>query len=337
MKFGFMHDFRNPGPWHRPYPELYEKLVDQCVRAEELGFDNIWLTEHHFSGDYNPAPLHAATAIAARTERIRVGTFVVLLPFYDPIRLAEDVSFIDNLSKGRFDLGVGQGYRVEEFEGFGFPRKERSARLAEGIELVRRLWTEDRVTFEGRFRSVRDLHLQPEVFQKPHPPIWIGARTEKAVERAAREGYHLHLTLGPNHVPFYRERLKHHGRDPKAFSTSIIQFVYLAPTADEAWDDIQEQTHWMMKYYAGWFKTGGDLPGDEKLWEFENARDVRNSPVADAWMVGTPDQVAPKVEAFVKSGDFSHMVMVMQVPGVDTAKGTRSMELFAKEILPAFR
>jgi alkanesulfonate monooxygenase SsuD/methylene tetrahydromethanopterin reductase-like flavin-dependent oxidoreductase (luciferase family) len=93
----------------------------------------------------------------------------------------------------------------------------------------------------------------------------------------------------------------------------------------------------MMKYYAGWFKTGGDLPGDEKLWEFENARDVRNSPVADAWMVGTPDQVAPKVEAFVKSGDFSHMVMVMQVPGVDTAKGTRSMELFAKEILPAFR
>ena len=115
MKFGLMHDFRNPAPWHRPYGELYRLLLDQCVRADELGYDQIWLTEHHFSGDYNPTPLHAATAIAARTERIRIGTFVLLLPFYHPVRVAEDVAFIDNLSKGRFDLGVGQGYRVEEF------------------------------------------------------------------------------------------------------------------------------------------------------------------------------------------------------------------------------
>jgi len=108
MKFGLRHDFRNPGPWFRPYAELYRLLLAQCVRADELGYDNLWLTEPHFSGDYNPAPLQAATALASRTERIRLGTFVLLLPFYHPVRVAEDVAFIDNLSHGRFDLGVGQ-------------------------------------------------------------------------------------------------------------------------------------------------------------------------------------------------------------------------------------
>jgi len=113
MKFGLRHDFRNPAPWFRPYAELYRLLLAQCVRADELGYDNLWLTEPHFSGDYNPAPLQAATALASRTERIRLGTFVLLLPFYHPVRVAEDVAFIDNLSHGRFDLGVGQGYRTD--------------------------------------------------------------------------------------------------------------------------------------------------------------------------------------------------------------------------------
>ena len=235
MKFGLMHDFRNPAPWHRPYGELYRLLLDQCVRADELGYDQIWLTEHHFSGDYNPTPLHAATAIAARTERIRIGTFVLLLPFYHPVRVAEDVAFIDNLSNGRFDLGVGQGYRVDEFSGFCMPRPERSARLREGLDLLRRLWTEDSVTFDGQFTQIKDVHIQPEPVQQPHPPIWIGARTEKAMQRAVREGYHLHLTLGPDWAPRYYELLKQHGRNPAEFSTSQLQFVYVAPTEDEAW------------------------------------------------------------------------------------------------------
>ena len=337
MKFGLMHDFRNPAPWQRPYGELYRLLLDQCVRADELGYDQIWLTEHHFSGDYNPTPLHAATAIAARTERIRIGTFVLLLPFYHPVRVAEDVAFIDNLSNGRFDLGVGQGYRVEEFAGFCLPRPERSARLREGLDLLRRLWTEDSVTFDGQFTQIKDVHIQPEPVQQPHPPIWIGARTEKAMQRAVREGYHLHLTLGPDWAPRYYELLKQHGRNPAEFSTSQLQFVYVAPTEDEAWQDIQDQAHWMMQMYDSWFKTSGDVAGDERLWEIKQARDIRHSPYGQAWMVGTLDQVARKVDAFVKTSSCTHLVMGMQVPGVDPAKGTRSMELFAQEIMPAFR
>ena len=91
MQFGFMEDFRNPQPWRRPYPELYRALLDQIVRAEELGYDNVWLTEHHFTEDgYNPSLLPTAAAVAARTSRIRIGTFVLLLPFQHPVRVAED-------------------------------------------------------------------------------------------------------------------------------------------------------------------------------------------------------------------------------------------------------
>ena len=108
MKFGLVEDFRNPPQWQRPYPELYQDLLDQIAHLEDLGYDNIWLTEHHFTEDgYNPSLFPTAAAIAARTQRIRIGTFIVLLPFQHPVRVAEDATSVDIFSNGRFDLGVG--------------------------------------------------------------------------------------------------------------------------------------------------------------------------------------------------------------------------------------
>jgi len=111
LKFGLMQDFRNPRQWRRPSPELYHQILEQIVRAEELGYDNVWLTEHHFTEDgYNPSLLPTAAAIAATTTRLRIGTFVLLLPFQHPVRVAEDATCVDIWSNGRFDLGIGQGY-----------------------------------------------------------------------------------------------------------------------------------------------------------------------------------------------------------------------------------
>ena len=102
MKFGIIHDFRNPPQWRRPYPELYHALLDQIVRAEEFGYDNVWLAEHHFTEDgYNPSSLPTAAAIAARTSRIRIGTYILLMPFQQPVRVAEDTTCIDIWSNGR--------------------------------------------------------------------------------------------------------------------------------------------------------------------------------------------------------------------------------------------
>jgi alkanesulfonate monooxygenase SsuD/methylene tetrahydromethanopterin reductase-like flavin-dependent oxidoreductase (luciferase family) len=338
MKFGFMQDFRNPLPWRRPYPELYRALLDQIVRAEELGYDNVWLTEHHFTEDgYNPSLLPTAAAIATRTSRLRIGTFVLLLPFQHPVRVAEDATCVDIFSNGRFDLGVGQGYSYKEFNALCLRREERSARLAEGVELIRRLWTEEQVTFSGKFTQVRDLRLEPRPVQKPHPPIWVGARAEKAIRRAARLGYHLLATGGPDPAPLYVQTLKECGRDPTDFSIGQLRFVYVAETEDKAWEDTQEHIHSMMQFYSEILAEAKDAPGDDQLWQFARPQDIRHSAFAEATMIGTPDQVAKKLERFRQDFLCTHFIMGTQLPGLDPKKATRSLELFAKEIMSSFR
>ncbi len=337
MKFGFMEDFRNPQPWRRPYPELYQALLDQIVRAEELGYDHVWLTEHHFTEDgYNPSLLPTAAAIAARTHRIRIGTFVLLLPFQHPVRVAEDATCVDILSQGRLDLGVGQGYSYKEFNALCMRREERSARLSEGVELLRRLWTEERVTFRGKFTQVQDLTLSPQPVQKPQPPHWIGARTEYATPPAARVGCHLLATIGPDPAPGYVQALKELGKNPADFSIAQLRLVYVAESEDQAWEDTQEHIHSMMQFYGEILAEAKDAPGDEKVWEFTRPQDIRHSPFGQAAMIGTPEQVARKLERFCKEFLCTHLIMSTQLPGMDPKKGTRALELFAKEVMPSF-
>ena len=142
VKVGYQIDFRNPPESTLSFLDLYDALLAQVTAAESLGFDSIWLTEHHFTDDgYLPALMPAAAAIAARTTRVTIGTYVLLAPFYHPLKLAEDAAFVDVLSHGRLRLGIGLGYRAEEFEGFGVPRKERLGRTLETIEIMKRAWT----------------------------------------------------------------------------------------------------------------------------------------------------------------------------------------------------
>ncbi|MGH7948740.1 MAG: LLM class flavin-dependent oxidoreductase, partial [Candidatus Binataceae bacterium] len=122
IRFGLWYDFRNPHQWRQEYDRLYAEILDQIAWAEELGYDDVWLSEHHFIPDgYSPALLPIAAAIAARTRIMRIATGVILLPFHNPVRLAEDAATVDVISGGRFELGVGVGYKVEEFEGFAIP------------------------------------------------------------------------------------------------------------------------------------------------------------------------------------------------------------------------
>ncbi len=134
MNFGVLFAFRNRPDAVVPFTELYRKQLDLVAVSEDLGYDTIWLTEHHFVEDgYSPSLLPIAAAIAARTRKIRVGTFVILLPLHNPLRVAEDAATVDVISNGRLDLGLGQGYRVPEFLSFNIPREERGGRLEEGV------------------------------------------------------------------------------------------------------------------------------------------------------------------------------------------------------------
>ncbi len=340
MKFGVMYDFRNPRQtWWKPYPQLLREMLDQIAAVEKLGYDNVWVTEHHFvEDDYNPSVMTALTAIAVRTERIRLGSFVMLMPFQNPLRIAEDGACVDNWSNGRLELGVGQGYRLDEFSGFCIPRAERAARMAEGIALVDRLWTQEKVSFEGKFNRVKDVTISPRPVQKPRPPIWIGARTEKAARRAGERGYNLMATIGPDPAIPYRAALKESGRNPADYSVAQLRMVYAAKKSDQAWDDTQEHIHYMMQHYAKWL--GGkakDAPGDENVWDLADARELRRSKYAELLLIGTPEECARKLETFCKEYACTHFVIASQFPGLDPRKATQSLEMFAKEVMPHFR
>jgi alkanesulfonate monooxygenase SsuD/methylene tetrahydromethanopterin reductase-like flavin-dependent oxidoreductase (luciferase family) len=264
MNFGLLLAFRNPPPGQVPFAEIYRKHFYIAELAEDLGYDTIWLTEHHFIDDgYAPSLLPIAAAIAARTRRIRIGTFVILLPLHNALRIAEDAATVDIISNGRFDLGVGQGYRISEFVGFNIPRSERGARLEEGTEVIRRVWTEKNVTCNGRFNQLTDVTVVPGPVQKPHPPIWLAARGPKSIARAARNGYHLMGTGPVEQQQVYDSALQACGRNPDKFFIAQPRTVFVAGRRERAWDAAEAGVHYMMSCYGKWFAEANDLPGDQ--------------------------------------------------------------------------
>ncbi|MEM7542798.1 MAG: LLM class flavin-dependent oxidoreductase [Pseudomonadota bacterium] len=338
MRFGIAEDFRNPHQWRRPFNELYDDLFGQVRYAEELGFDHVWLTEHHFTEDgYNPSLLPTAAAIAAQTNTIRIGTFILLLPYQHPVRAAEDIANVDIISNGRFDFGAGQGYSYHEFNTLCIDRKTRAQRLYEGLDIYKKLFTEDRVTYDGKYTKIEEAFLSPRSIQQPYPPIWIGARGPKGIKRAAENGYHLMATFGPDPAPLYIETLKENGRDPKDFKVCQLRMIYLADSEEQAWDECQHHLWHLLEFYQDIVEEAKDAEGDENFIPVNKPEDMRDSILKDVFMIGTPQQVADKLDAFANDFVCTDLVTYMQFPGLDVAKGSRSMELFAKEVMPEFR
>src|SRR2546428_5218355 len=180
---------------------VYADALEEARLADELGFEAIWLAEHHFS-PYGICPSLAvlAAAIARETRRARIGTSVVVAPFAHPVRIAEEWAMIDILSGGRLEFGLGRGYQPKEFVGLGASMDRTRERFDESLEIIRRAWTEERVTFAGEFYTLRDLAVLPRPLQRPHPPLWTAAVSPDTYKLAARRG--LRLLTSPSFTPF---------------------------------------------------------------------------------------------------------------------------------------
>jgi len=165
--------------------------VDQSVLAEELGFDSVFMTEHHFSRHgIVPDNLSMLAFIAARTQRIRLGTAVSVLPLHDPVRLAESVALVDMLSGGRLDFGIGRGYQWGEFDGFGVSLDERVARFDESIDVILRTWnSSEAFSHTGQYWEYRNVRPQPQPLQKPHPPIWMATVSDDGFDLCVEHGW----------------------------------------------------------------------------------------------------------------------------------------------------
>ena len=346
LNFGLLLAFRNPPKWRRPWPDIYEDHLQQAKLAEDLGYDEVWLTEHHFWEDgWCPALLTTAAAIAARTSVIRIGTFVVLLPLgKHPINVVEEATVVDILSNGRLDLGLGLGYRVPEFKGYGISRDDRASLMDEGLEIIQRAWTEETFSFKGKHFDLQNVHLEPTPVQDPYPPIWTAVMGKKAADRAARFGFHVAGTGGEKLQRMYDDSLIANGRSPEDFKISQLRLVYVAPTRDQAWDDVQDHAHYMMQTYDSWLKEAGDakwfqetmsvshMPPPEKLCDTPGLTFFE-----EPLMVGTPDDIIEEIERYVSASRVTDLVLWMQLAGMDPKKVGQCMKLFAEEVLPHFR
>ncbi|MGE0542465.1 MAG: LLM class flavin-dependent oxidoreductase [Dehalococcoidia bacterium] len=335
MQFGLIYDFRNPTRWRRPAAELYAEQLEQIAYAEQLGFDSVWITEHHFIEDgYTPSVLPVAAAIAARTSRIRIGTWVLLLPLHNAIRVAEDASTVDIISNGRLDLGMGLGYRIEEFEAFGVDRRHRGRLMDEGVELIRRAWTEDRVTFEGRFYQVHDLDVTPKPVQQPHPPIWLGARGEVPARRAARFRAPLLLVGPPAVYDAYTAALRADGVDPAGMPVLGSLSCIVSDDPERTWAEMRDHVHYTRTLYGDWYREAADLPTDA-AGIGRGATDPDD--LRPTFQIGTAADAIARIEAWRRSVPYTHMIFTANPAGMRTAQTTPMLERFAREVIPHFR
>jgi alkanesulfonate monooxygenase SsuD/methylene tetrahydromethanopterin reductase-like flavin-dependent oxidoreductase (luciferase family) len=298
--------------------------------VDRAGFDSIWVTEHHFTDDgYLAAIMPALAAIAARTTRVAIGTYVLLAPFYHPLRLAEDTAVIDIISEGRLRLGIGLGYRAEEFDGFQVPRTQRLGRTLETIEILKRAWTGERFSFEGKHFQFRDVRVLPRPLSQPHPQLLWGGMAPRAIERGAELDLSFACNLGQREVALYREALRRRGKDPAAYDIVNSRTMYVADSADEAWADIEQAAVYQAALYAKWLS---EATGGTQSWIKPEPDKVRRTCV-----LGTPKEVTAQLAAIIDSGQMSEMIVAMQLPGLAPAKAMRSLERFAAEVLPALR
>src|SRR5580704_12260202 len=187
LRVGTVYDFRNTPESGMDMPSLYAAIMDQVVMLDRLGLDLVWFTEHHFLDDgYLPSWVPMAGAIAARTKLVRLSSDVCLLPFNYPVRLAEDLAVLDNISNGRIEVGVGMGYAPHEFRGFGLPVSRRVSLTDEGIEVLRHCFAGEKFSFHGKRYDFDDVVIRPRYVQPGGPPLWIAAMSEPGAQRAAR-------------------------------------------------------------------------------------------------------------------------------------------------------
>lgn len=313
--------------------ESFEETIRECERAEAAGFDSVWLGEHHNNPVLYPAPLVGLAAIAARTRRVALGTGVLLLPLYHPMSVAEEGAMVDMISGGRLILGVGAGYAPEEFAAFGLSVKQRGSRLDEAAALVRRLWTETRVTHHGRHYRVEDATVGPRPVQRPAPPIWFGAWTAPAIERAARlgdawlGGPSAALTELSSCVASYRRARAEMGKDPG--DVAAFRYVFVADTTGEARS--AAGASFIRAYEDMYFRwphpvvkrPAGDLT-IERLAE-------------DRIILGDPDACAREIARFRQELGLTHLICRFSVPGISRLASIASLDLFAREVMPALR
>jgi alkanesulfonate monooxygenase SsuD/methylene tetrahydromethanopterin reductase-like flavin-dependent oxidoreductase (luciferase family) len=332
MKFGLFGGPSRGGAWGEDDTTAYASYIDSIVEAEQLGFYGVYLVEHHFTGRGQvSASLNLLSYLAARTSSMRLGTAVVVVPWHNPLLLAEQAATLDVLSNGRLDLGVGRGYRDYEFTGFGIAPDEGQARFDEAMVVLRRAWSsEGRFSHHGRFWAFEDVVIEPQPVQRPHPPLWLGAGSPSSIERAARDGYRLFLDqvgsfeLTAERVAAYRTAREGAGLEYSPADVAVTRALRIAHSSADRDQQIERHIATLTVLAESSSAVEDGTPSNP----FYSAPDSRRETAEAGAIVGTPDECIERLQRLQSSG-------VEQVLFAGASQA--DLRLFASEVMPAFR
>ncbi len=331
MKLGFFVTNQYlPG---ESFPGKIQESAEQVRAARDAGFDLICTGQHYLAAPYQMSSSFPLLArLAADAGDMEVAATVILAPLHNPVELAESVATMDAICNGRFIFGVGLGYRDEEYTAFGIQRGERVGRLRESLQVMRLLWEEDEVEFQGKYYTVPRSAPSTKPVQKPHPPIWVAANNDVAIRRAARWGYpwlinpHATIPMVAQQWRVYKDSLESAGNAmPSALP--MMRELYVADDRETAF--LESEPYLAPKYeaYAAWGQDKA-LPGEESF-------SIPYQDLArDRFLLGSPDEVVAEIKRYESELEANYLIFRMQWPGMDQDQVLQQIELMKNEVIP---
>lgn len=327
----------------RTEAERYCGAIEHAIEAERLGFDSVWVSEHHFVDDgYLPSVLPMCAAIAARTNHIAIGTAVALVPFYEPLRLAEDAATVDLISGGRFILGLGQGWRPEEFKVFSVSPQSRAQLLQDTVITLRQAWSGGTVT-GGGLLSYPNVVVRPKPLAADGIPIWIGATVERSIRRAGRiaNGF---IAGGGLIEPYTPEQFccqltwineeRNTLDNPTTFTPCMFLPTYASRDPDP-WLQIREYVHYTYWKYEDMAYARSRIEPSKKPPFLTQGHEAF---LRENGIIGSPEAVADKIRQFAEvAGSKFHFIARLYWPGMTRERQLETMHTFANTVMPLLR
>lgn len=347
MKFGWFVYFQERD---MSTADMFEEYLCEIEFADRLLFDEIWLAEHHFT-EYAtlPSPHILLAAIAARTRHIRMGNMVTVLPLYDPLRLAEEAAMIDQLSRGRLNLGIGSGVVPEEFARYGMPMEETKPRFHEALDILLKAFTQDRFDFEGSFSRYRDVTLVPKPVQRPYPPLCQAVFSAESVRWCAERGLPIariydKFDEAKAMAALYRSALTDEGEKLGRPGIRYFRPVYVAETTDRA---MAEAVPELFRHFIRFADARGDGFGDPspEAWRQLTGRALKRMGALDfeqldaeeIVIVGDPLRVREKIARLRDEAGMDDFTGIFAFGNLSHERVCNSLQLFAEKVMPWFR
>ena len=336
MRFGLFGGARTELGDQAGDRQIYGDYIDYICEAEELGYHSVFLVEHHFTGfGQVSATLNFLTYLAAKTKTLRLGTAVLVVPWHNPALLAEQAATLDLLSNGRFDFGIGKGYRWGEFHGFCIPMEEAEERYQETVAFLRKAWTtEGRFSHHGKYWHFEDVVIEPAPVQKPHPPLWVGAASPNSIRYAAEQGYNLLLGQGggpetvAEGVSIYRRAVEAQGRVYDSSMVGLTRALHIAMNDDERRAALALRAKFMAQVEELSLSPTGETPTlgrpRKRLTDAE-----RNALTERDALIGRPEEIIRRIKRLQEAG-------VEYIMVIDFAGSREHLRTFAREVMPAF-